>query len=124
MGRVTRVGLEGYRCGTDVLFRRVAQLVRALARHARGRRFESARAYQILSVEKQKVIFVPLLGHLLATIFRPWINLNISDIKVKISWVPDKVTATFISLLRYNSKRIKGIYLLYREAQAWRSRTR
>ena len=27
-------------------FRRVAQLVRALARHARGRRFESARAYQ------------------------------------------------------------------------------
>lgn len=29
-----------------VFFRRVAQLVRALARHARGRRFESARAYQ------------------------------------------------------------------------------
>ena len=27
------------------LLRRVAQLVRALARHARGRRFESARAY-------------------------------------------------------------------------------
>ena len=37
--------------------RRVAQLVRALARHARGRRFESDRAYQHIGVGKVDLYF-------------------------------------------------------------------
>ena len=38
-------------------YRRVAQLVRALARHARGRRFESDRAYQVAGVSQNCTYF-------------------------------------------------------------------